>query len=122
MAMLHSEPPTIYGDGTQSRDFTYVANVVYANLLACERDEAVGQVMNVACGEQYTLLAFYQELLELTERKLEPVFAPARAGDVKHSQAAIDKAIRMLGYVPKVQWRDGLRQTVEWYAHKVKHG
>jgi len=121
-SLLSDEPPTIYGDGTQSRDFTYVANVVYANLLACERDEAVGQVINVAYGERYTLLALYQELLDLTERKLKLVFAPARAGDVKHSQAAIDKAIQMLGYAPKVGWRDGLRQTVEWYAHKVKHG
>ena len=79
----------IYGDGTQSRDFTYVANVVQANLLACERDEAVGQVMNVACGERYSLLDLHATLLQVIQVKITPIFAEARKGDVKHSLAAI---------------------------------
>ena len=117
-ALLHSEPPTIYGDGTQSRDFTYVANVVLANLLACEKDGAIGQVMNVACGERYTLLTLCSELATLTGRTLQPVFAPPRAGDVKHSMAAIDQAKQILGYGPAVEWREGLRHTVEWYVRE----
>jgi UDP-glucose 4-epimerase len=114
-ALLRGEPPTIYGDGTQSRDFIYVSNVVQANLLACEKDEAIGQVMNVACGERYTLLDLHRELAELTGTDGSPVFAPAQPGDVKHSLAAIRQATQVLGYTPEVDWRDGLRKTVEWY-------
>jgi UDP-glucose 4-epimerase len=114
-AMLRGDPPTIYGDGLQSRDFTYVANVVRANLLACDRDEAIGQVMNVACGERYTLLDLHRDLVKLTGRVLQPIFAPARPGDVKHSMAAIEQAQQTLGYAPVVDWREGLRRTVEWY-------
>jgi nucleoside-diphosphate-sugar epimerase len=114
-AMLRGDPPTIYGDGLQSRDFTYVANVVRANLLACDRDEAIGQVMNVACGERYTLLDLHHDLVKLTGRVLQPIFAPARPGDVKHSMAAIEQAQQTLGYAPVVDWREGLRRTVEWY-------
>ncbi len=114
-ALLRGEPPAIYGDGTQSRDFTYVTNVVQANLLACEREEAVGQVMNVACGGRYTLLDLYRELAALTGAEVQPVFAPARPGEVKHSLAAIDRAAQALGYRPQVHWREGLRRTVGWY-------
>jgi nucleoside-diphosphate-sugar epimerase len=114
-ALLRGEPPTIYGDGLQSRDFTYVANVVQANLLACEKDEAVGQVMNVACGERYTLLDLHRALVELTGMDVAPVFAPAQPGDVKHSMAAIERAEQMLGYKPGVDWAQGLRRTAEWY-------
>jgi nucleoside-diphosphate-sugar epimerase len=114
-ALLRGEPPTIYGDGTQSRDFTYVANVVQANLLACERDEALGQVMNVACGERHTLLDLHSELAALVGRDLAPTFDRPRAGDVKHSLAAIDLASERLGYKPCVGWREGLRETLDWY-------
>ena len=119
-ALLHGEPPTIYGDGTQSRDFTYVANVVQANLLACEREEAIGQVMNVACGERYTLLDLCRELAALTGKTLQPTFAPPRAGDVKHSLAAIDRASQLLGYRSIVDWQEGLRRTVEWYVGQTQ--
>jgi nucleoside-diphosphate-sugar epimerase len=119
-SLLHGEPPTIYGDGTQSRDFTYVANVVGANLLACEKEEAIGQVMNVACGERYTLLDLCHELAALTGKTLQPTFAPPRGGDVKHSMGAIERAMRLLGYRPIVDWREGLRRTVEWYVDSVQ--
>lgn len=112
-AMLKGEPPTIYGDGTQSRDFTYVANVVSANLLACEREEAIGQALNIACGERYTLLELHAELQRILGVEIAPVFAEARKGDVKHSLAAIELAIQALGYGPIVGWAEGLRQTVE---------
>ena len=117
--LLRGEPPTIYGDGTQSRDFTFVANVVQANLLACEKEQAIGQVMNVACGERYTLLDLYGQLEALTGVRLKPVFAEPRAGDVKHSLAAIDRARQALGYAPVVDWREGLRRTVEWYKDRA---
>ncbi len=119
-ALLRGEPPTIYGDGTQSRDFTYVANVVTANLLACEREEAIGQVMNVACGKRHTLLDLYRELVELTGKMLQPTFTRPCAGDVKHSMGAIERATQLLGYRPIADWREGLRRTVEWYVAQVQ--
>ncbi len=115
-AMLRGEAPTIYGDGTQSRDFTYVTNVVQANLLACERDEAVGQVMNVACGKRYTLLDLHRDMAIMMGVALRPVFDQPRVGDVKHSMAAIDRAMQLLGYVPTVDWHAGLRQTIAWFV------
>lgn len=114
-ALLRGEPPTIHGDGLQSRDFTYVANVVQANLLACEKDAAVGQVMNVACGEAYTLLDLHRDLEDLLSKSLAPVFAETRVGDVKHSLAAIERAEQLLGYQPSVGWRTGLHLTVQAY-------
>jgi nucleoside-diphosphate-sugar epimerase len=115
-ALLRCERPTIYGDGTQSRDFIYVANVVQANLLACEKDAAVGKVMNVASGEGYTLLDLYQDVAEWTGTTLQPIVAPPRAGDVKHSVAAVARITQLLDYAPTVDRREGLRRTVEWYA------
>lgn len=115
-ALLRDRPPTIYGDGAQSRDFVSVANVVQANLLACEREQAIGQVINVGCGEQYTLLDLHGQLIDLTHKNLSPVFAPARAGEVKHSRAAIDTATQVLGYKPEITWQEGLRRTLTWYA------
>jgi UDP-N-acetylglucosamine/UDP-N-acetyl-alpha-D-glucosaminouronate 4-epimerase len=113
--LLDGGRPTIHGDGLQSRDFTYVSNVVQANLAACEHDEASGEVLNVARGESYSLLDLFAMLTELTGRRVQPLFAGARAGDVRHSLAAIEKATRMLGYRPDVSWREGLRLTVAWY-------
>jgi nucleoside-diphosphate-sugar epimerase len=120
-ALLKGEAPTIYGDGTQSRDFTFIANVVQANLLACERDAAAGKVMNVACGARYTLLDLYAELARIVGAELEPVFEALRPGDVKHSLAAIEVARQVLGYEPSVGWAEGLQQTVEWYGNVARH-
>ena len=114
-ALLRGEPPTIYGDGLQSRDFIYVANVVQANLLACEREQAIGQVMNVACGERRTLLDLHRDLTALIGTERPPLFAEPRAGDIKHSLASIDKMTRLLNYQSSIDWREGLRRTVEWY-------
>lgn len=115
--MLRDEQSTIYGDGTQSRDFTYVANVVYANLLACEKDGAIGQVLNVACGEQHTLLDLHHDLCELMERVSPLLMVEPRVGDVKHSLAAIERATRVLGYELSVGWNEGLLRTVKWYTN-----
>jgi UDP-glucose 4-epimerase len=120
-AMLRGEAPVIYGDGLQSRDFTYVTNIVHANLLACERDEAIGKVMNVACGERYTLLELYRELQLLTGTNILPRFTEPRQGDVRHSMAAIEIAQRTLGYRPIVTWREGLRRSVASYTSSSKN-
>ncbi len=114
-ALLNGTAPTIYGDGLQSRDFTFVRNVVHANLLACTCDSAVGKVMNVACGDEHSLLQLHEEIARILGTKIEPTFAPARTGDVKHSRAAIDLAKRLLGYSPVVGWEDGLRKTLAYY-------
>jgi nucleoside-diphosphate-sugar epimerase len=114
-AMLRGEPPTIYGDGTQSRDFTYVENAVLANLLALEATAASGEVINVACGQRYTLLDLVAEVNAILGTSIEPRHDPRRRGDVLHSQASIEKAERLLGYRPVVDFPEGLRRTVEWY-------
>lgn len=111
--MLRGERPIIYGDGEQTRDFTYVKNVVNANLAACERTEPIGLAMNVACGERISLLELVTFLNEVLGSGLEPEFAPARAGDVKHSLADISLAERTLAYRVEVGFKEGLARTVE---------
>jgi len=114
-ALSDGGKPVIYGDGTQSRDFTYVADIVAVNLLACEREAAVGRVINVAGGERHTLLELYAILGELLGNAHEPEFRPARPGEIKHSEADITLARELLGYRPTVGWREGLERTVEWF-------
>jgi UDP-glucose 4-epimerase len=117
--MLKGEAPTIFGDGKQSRDFTYVDNVVEANLLACRADgkEVAGQVLNVATNQRTDLLQTFQILKKLTGYSGDVKYGPERAGDVKHSLADISRAEQHLGYKPKVGFEEGLRRTVEWYRH-----
>lgn len=115
-ALLNRERPTIFGDGETSRDFTYVDNNVRANLLACIAPKAAaGQAMNVACGDRITLLQLLAGMQRLLGTNLEPIFAPERAGDVKHSQADIEKAQTLLGYEPQVGFEEGLAITTQWY-------
>jgi UDP-glucose 4-epimerase len=116
-SMLAGKPPTIYGDGTQFRDFTYIENVIHGNLLACnaDRERVAGQVMNVACGDSISLLDLVDALNELLHTSISPTFAPARKGDVKRSRAAIGKAQELLGYQPIVSFADGLARTLEWF-------
>lgn len=115
--MLRGEQPTIFGDGEQSRDFTYIDNAVEANLLACQAPaaQAAGQVCNVATGRRVTLNETLRALQKLTGYSDEPKYGPERAGDVKHSLADISKAEGLLGYKPKVGFEEGLQKTVEWY-------
>jgi nucleoside-diphosphate-sugar epimerase len=120
-ALLAGQPPLIHGDGLQSRDFTFIKNVVQANLLACEKPEAVGYALNVACNERYTLLDLHRSLSAIIGRNIQPEFDQVRSGDVKHSQASIDLAGKLLGYRPVVDWDSGLRQTVEWYQQRLGH-
>lgn len=114
-ALLDRKPPTIYGDGLQTRDFTYVDNVVEANLLAAEARAAAGEVFNIACGGRYSLIDLLSKLKEIIGTTVEPVYAGPRAGDVRDSQASIRKAERDLGYRVVVGFSEGLRRTVEWH-------
>jgi len=118
-AMLRGERPTIYGDGEQSRDFTYVDNAVAANLLACQAPaaKAAGQIFNVATGRQVTLNQTFQLLQGLTSYSGSAAYGPEREGDIKHSLADISKASSALGYKPTVDFEQGLRRTVEWYRN-----
>ena len=116
--LLAGKRPTVYGDGSQSRDFTHVSNVVHANLLAAGHDTPLaGEVFNVGIGERVTVLDLAQQMAAALGRgDLEPDHHPPRPGDVPHSLASLDKSRRVLGYEPVVSFADGLRQTVAWYA------
>lgn len=114
--LLKGERPTIYGDGEQSRDFTYIDNAVDANLAAAVSPTAPGKVINVACGQRFSLNDLIRRLWDLTGSKTEPIYADPRPGDVKHSLGDISAAQRFLGYAPRVSFEEGLRHTVEWFS------
>jgi len=118
--MLAGKAPLIYGDGQQSRDFTYIENVVRANLLAVEApaEKVAGRVFNIAGGQSISLLQLVAELNRLTGQSLKPVFEPPRAGDVKSSLADVTAAREALGYQSAVSWEDGLHRTLEFYKTK----
>lgn len=118
-ACLKDEAPTIYGDGETSRDFTYIDNVVQANLKACTADDkCAGHVVNVACGGRVTLTELANGIREALGQGKPPVYAEERAGDVKHSMADISLARELIGYDPKVMFEEGIRKTIDWYkAH-----
>ena len=116
--LLANEPLTVYGDGEQSRDFTYVENVVDANVLALNVAEACGGVYNVGCGERISLNGLISLLQEIIGVKASPTYAEAKVGDIRHSLADITLARRRLGYEPKIMVKEGLRRTVE--AFRVK--
>lgn len=107
------EPPVIYGDGTQSRDFTYVANNVQANLKACEAPGVGGKVFNIACGDSFSLVDLVRELNSILGTNIEPRFTDERPGDVKHSKADISAAQEGLLYAPEISFREGLQRLVE---------
>ena len=115
-AFKRNEPLVIHADGTQSRDFCHIENVVSANLLAAFSSKPLGgEVLNIGCGERHTLIQMVELLNELSGEKRVPQFAPPRPGDVKHSQADITRAREVLGYEPRVRFKEGLAKTFEWY-------
>src|SRR5256886_12175936 len=118
-AVLEGRRPKIYGDGLQSRDFTYVQNVVEANLLACRVPGVAGQVFNTACGDRITVNSMLQQIQENLGKDIAPIYALPRAGDIKHSQADITKAQEKLGYKPQISFEEGLRRTIEWYRANI---
>lgn len=120
--MLRGEQPTIFGDGEQSRDFTYIDNAVSANLLACKAPagEAAGRIFNVATGHRANLKETFELLKPITGYKGELKFGPERAGDVKHSLADISKTEKAIGYKPLVNFEEGLKKTVAWYRTQLQ--
>jgi len=118
-AMLAGERPVVYGDGLQSRDFTYVSNNVEANLLAVAAPDVAGHVFNIAVGRRYTLLDLIAILNDILGTRIEPVFAPSRPGDVKHSLADVGLARERMGYTVNLDFEAGLEKAVAWYR---EHG
>jgi UDP-N-acetylglucosamine 4-epimerase len=116
-AFIENQSPAINGDGTQSRDFTYVDNAVQANMLALftENKDALNQIYNVACGEQTSLNEMIGALKNISGKNIEPIFRSERAGDVKHSKADIQKIRDLLGYKPQVGFHEGLKKIYDWY-------
>ena len=116
-AIIENIPPVINGDGSHSRDFTFVANAVQANITALftDKEDAVNQVYNIACGEQTSLLQLFDALKQEASSVLMPKHGPDRAGDVKHSLADVSKAVTLLGYQPDISVKEGLKKTWEWY-------
>jgi nucleoside-diphosphate-sugar epimerase len=118
-ALIENRPPTIYGDGEQTRDFTYVANVVDGVLRACDAPGAGGEVINVATGGRISLNQLYRSMRDLVGGTGEPAYVDVRPGDVRDSQADITKARQLLGYEPTVSFEEGLRRTLAWYKSSV---
>jgi UDP-N-acetylglucosamine/UDP-N-acetyl-alpha-D-glucosaminouronate 4-epimerase len=120
-AMLRNEQPVIYGDGEQSRDFTFVQNVVHANLRAAETSKGIGEVVNVAVGGRYSLNETLKILNRIFSSQVTVRYEAPRTGDIKHSQADITRARALLGYEPQFDFETGLRRTVEWYRAKAPY-
>ncbi len=114
-SILKDKQPTVYGDGEQSRDFTYVDNVVEANLLAAKAKQTKGEVVNIACGEAITVNAIIEMINNIVGKSVKPTYVPSRKGDVKHSLADISQAKKLLGFKPVVSFKDGLEKAIEWY-------
>ena len=119
-AILKGESPTIFGDGRQTRDFSHVQNVIEANLAACAAGPAAcGESFNVACGGRISLLDLVATINAICGKNVQPKFEPSRAGDIKDSQAAVDKAERLLGWKPRVDFRAGIEKAVAWYRQSI---
>lgn len=118
--LLNDEQPTINGDGQQSRDFTYIENVIEANLKAClATSEAAGESYNIAYGGREYLIDIYHELCKALGKDVEPIFGPERAGDIKHSNADISKARELLGYEPEWSFERGIEEAIGWYRENL---
>jgi UDP-glucose 4-epimerase len=118
-AILEHKSPTVFGDGQQSRDFTYIDNVVEANLLAARAKKTRGEVINIACGEAITVNAIIGMIDDLLGKNIEPIYAAPRPGDVKHSLADITAAEKLLGFKPQVPFRQGLESAISWYRENL---
>jgi UDP-glucose 4-epimerase len=113
--LINGDRATVFGDGEQSRDFTFIENVVNANLLSCEANISGARVYNIACGERFTLNQLYGKLSGLLESDIEPVYADPRPGDVRHSMAGIDRIREEIGFSVTIGFDEGLGRTVDWY-------
>jgi nucleoside-diphosphate-sugar epimerase len=118
-AILKDKPPTIFGDGRQSRDFTYVDNVVEANLLAARAKNTKGEVINIACGQAVTVNEIIEMINDLLGKNVKPLYTDPRPGDIKHSLADISLAKKVIGFAPKVSFRQGLEKAIDWYCQNL---
>lgn len=118
--MLIGEKPTVFGDGSQSRDFTYVENNVEANILAMQATKGIGESINIALGETTTLIEVINLINQELGTNIQPEFGTPRIGDVAHSKADISKAKQLLGYIPQKSFKEGLKETIEWYKKQKK--
>jgi nucleoside-diphosphate-sugar epimerase len=118
-SILKDEPPVIYGDGEQTRDFTYIDNVVQANMLAAKAPKTNGEVVNVACGESVTVNQIIGQINKLVGKNVKCKYVPTRPGDVKHSLADISAARKLLGFEPLVMFDEGLRLAIDWYKKNL---
>jgi len=118
-AILKDQPPTIYGDGEQSRDFTYIDNVVDANLLAARAEQTAGDVINIACGQAVTINEIIDMINKSLGKNIEPAYATPRPGDVKHSLADITAAKKLIGFKPAVPFLEGLQLAIDWYRSNL---
>ena len=119
MAILKDKPPTIYGDGEQSRDFTYVDNVVHANLLAARAKHTAGEAINIACGQAVTLNDIISMINRSVGKNVRPVYTDRRPGDVMHSLADIKLARKLIGFKPRVSFEQGLQKAIAWYRDNL---
>jgi len=118
-AILHDRAPIVYGDGEQTRDFTYIENVIHANLLAAKAERTNGEVINVACGGRISINQIIADINRYFGRNINPNYLPERQGDIKHSAADISLARRVIGYEPVVSTLEGLKMTMDWYAERI---
>jgi UDP-glucose 4-epimerase len=118
LAMLEGRPPVIYGDGEQSRDFTYVDNVIQANIKACHARGVAGRVINIGCGQSYSINELAKRLNEILKTAIKPIHAMPRKGDVRFSRADISLARELLDYRPEVDFVEGLRRSMEWFKER----
>ncbi len=120
VSVLKNQPPPVYGDGKQSRDFTFVENVVQANILAAKKEVASGKVFNIACGCDHTVIGLAKTINSILGKNIKPVFLPLRPGDVRKTLADIRSAKKYLGFKPKVDFETGIKRTVEWFKDRYK--
>jgi nucleoside-diphosphate-sugar epimerase len=118
-AILKDQPPTVFGDGLQSRDFTYVDNVVDANLLAARAEHTAGEVINIACGQSVTVNDTIEAINAAAGRNIKPIYTDPRPGDVKHSLADITAAKKLIGFEPMVPFKQGLQLAINWYRDNL---
>jgi nucleoside-diphosphate-sugar epimerase len=118
-AILKGEPPTVFGDGRQTRDFTYIDNVVEANLLAAKAKSTTGEVINIACGQAVTVNETIDVINELAGKDIKPIYDKPRLGDIEHSLADITLAKKLIGYRPAIQFPEGLKKAINWYRENL---
>jgi len=118
-AILKDKPPTVFGDGEQSRDFTYVDNVVDSNLLAARAKHTAGEVVNIACGQAVTVNEVIEIINGLVGKSITPIYDASRPGDIKHSLADISLARKLLSYKPTISFKEGLQKAIDWYRDNL---